>query len=231
MDIHPPKFIPSWLAKLLGSAIGVVCICAIMTLGCTMYLVGRQEAREARRDYQMRIVLANVQVLHEQTTIRNILSEKLPKLSPELQAKLALEFHEAGIQLGCPAWLLLAIADKESSWNPNAVSSAGAVGLMHVMPRTALDLATGMGISIKSIDQIREPLLNVRLGIRCLANNYRAAVMQGKSPEGDFTRSLYVYNGLGESYARLVMEKAPAYQKRLAEAQAGRVAVLTPMPK
>lgn len=229
MDIPHPKFIPSWLAKLLGSAIGVVCICAILTLGCTMYLVGHQESREARRDYQMRIVLANVQVLHEQSTLRDIISEKLPKLPPELQAQLAMEFHDAGIQLGCPAWLLLAIVDKESSWKVNAVSGKGALGLMQVTPRTALDIASGLGLTITSLNQIQEPLLNVRLGVRCLMNNYRAAVMQGKSPEGDFTRSLYVYNGQGESYARLVMEKAPVYQKRLAEAQAGKAAALAPV--
>jgi len=52
-------------------------------------------------------------------------------------------------------FLVLAIIKVESSFNPMAVSSKGAVGLMQMMPETAMYLAPKKG----------DPLVNVELGI------------------------------------------------------------------
>lgn len=52
-------------------------------------------------------------------------------------------FTEAGARHGVPPALLAAVAKTESGFNPNAVSGAGAQGLMQFMPATA----RGMGIN------------------------------------------------------------------------------------
>lgn len=46
------------------------------------------------------------------------------------------EFYAATYQV--PVDLVMAIIDEESAWNPYAVSAKGAVGLMQLMPETAL---------------------------------------------------------------------------------------------
>ena len=46
------------------------------------------------------------------------------------------EYYAAVYQV--PVDLLMAIIDEESAWNPYAVSERGAVGLMQLMPQTAL---------------------------------------------------------------------------------------------
>lgn len=47
----------------------------------------------------------------------------------------------AAAAAGIPPRLVAAVASVESAWNPGAVSSAGAIGLMQLMPRTAAELS------------------------------------------------------------------------------------------
>jgi soluble lytic murein transglycosylase-like protein len=52
-------------------------------------------------------------------------------------------FESAAAQSGVPASLLAAVAKQESGFNVNAVSSAGAEGIMQLMPSTA----SGLGVN------------------------------------------------------------------------------------
>lgn len=58
----------------------------------------------------------------------------------EAPAPFAALFRQAEARYGVPATLLAAVAKQESGFNPGAVSSAGAIGLMQIMPATAQGL-------------------------------------------------------------------------------------------
>jgi len=64
-----------------------------------------------------------------------------------------------------PSTLLFAIARQESAWETDARSSAGAMGLMQLMPRTAKETARKAGISHRR-DDLFEPEHNIALGSR-----------------------------------------------------------------
>lgn len=66
-----------------------------------------------------------------------------------------------------PPSLALAVAKVESDFNPNALSSAGARGIMQIMPRTGRH---EFGVSA---DELWDPRLNIQLGIDFLAQLYR----------------------------------------------------------
>ncbi len=59
---------------------------------------------------------------------------------------------------------------QESFFNPNAVSAAGAIGLMQVMPQTGAGLARRTGINGFNSSMLRDPSINMRLGSLYLAD-------------------------------------------------------------
>jgi len=87
--------------------------------------------------------------------------------------------------------LALAVIMAESSFNPDAVSRAGAEGLMQIMPATAQDMARRMGIQDFNPQDIWQPDVNIAIGmyyLNWLYNRY----------DGDTTLMLAAYNaGIG----------------------------------
>jgi soluble lytic murein transglycosylase len=73
------------------------------------------------------------------------------------------------LDLPVPNALALAIARRESEFNPQAVSSVGARGLMQVMPGTAKMMAGKLGVAYDAGRLTSDPLYNAKLGSAYLA--------------------------------------------------------------
>jgi soluble lytic murein transglycosylase len=71
------------------------------------------------------------------------------------------------------AWLAAALIHQESSFNPRAVSRAGAVGLMQVLPSVGSSIAKSQGIASFERVMLFQPDVNVRLGMTHLAEMLR----------------------------------------------------------
>ena len=83
--------------------------------------------------------------------------------------------------------LLLAVSRQESEFNPEAVSNAGARGLMQLMPATAKMLAKMLQLNYRPELLTADPAYNARLGGRYLGNlldNY----------DGNYVLALAAYN-------------------------------------
>ncbi len=68
---------------------------------------------------------------------------------------------------GIPEWLVYAVIRAESNYFPKALSPAGAVGLMQIMPATATAVAKGGGEQC-NIDRLLLPEFNIRMGVKHL---------------------------------------------------------------
>lgn len=73
---------------------------------------------------------------------------------------------EAGKRRLVDPMLAQALIKQESHYRPDINSKAGAVGLMQVMPFTARDLARRLSISSPDINALKNPAINIKLGIR-----------------------------------------------------------------
>jgi soluble lytic murein transglycosylase len=79
--------------------------------------------------------------------------------------------HIEGIakRLSVSPWLVISVIRHESSYAPKAVSSAGARGLMQLMPKTAGSVATRLlDRRAPSRRRLKDPGLNILLGTRLL---------------------------------------------------------------
>lgn len=81
--------------------------------------------------------------------------------------------HEAETRFGMPREWLLAIIAAESAGDPKAVSSAGAMGLMQVMPGTWRDLRHTHGLGADPFD-VRDNILAGAAYLRALHDRYGA---------------------------------------------------------
>lgn len=107
--------------------------------------------------------------------------------------KLLLAVHAEATRAGVPPALVLAVINAESNFDPWAVSSAGAQGLMQIMPFW-LDEVGQHG------DNLFNPLTNLRLGCTILAYYLERA-------HGDIALALQNYygNSYGNDYSGKVL--------------------------
>jgi hypothetical protein len=76
--------------------------------------------------------------------------------------------YEAGVRHGVNPYLVMGLAWWESGWNASAVSSAGAVGIMQVMPATAA--VDGPKLLNRTVD-LTDPQDNIDIGTAILKAN------------------------------------------------------------
>ncbi len=87
----------------------------------------------------------------------------LPTIRPTPSRKELIKIIDAAAhRYGVDRDLVHAIVRAESNYNPNAISPAGAIGLMQVMPETAGDYG------VTSIEALFDPAINARTGVRHL---------------------------------------------------------------
>jgi soluble lytic murein transglycosylase-like protein len=93
-------------------------------------------------------------------------------------------------QYGVERELVHAVVAAESAYNAHAVSRAGAVGLMQVMPRTAADYG------VTDVNDLFDPKINVKTGTRHLKrllrkykNDYGRVIMAYNVGEGTVDRT------------------------------------------
>ena len=109
----------------------------------------------------------------------NRLKKKIKQ--PEKRLKLLRQIHHEASRANLHPELVLAVIDVESNFDRFAISTAGAQGLMQVMP-----------FWLKEIGQPRDSLFNVRTNLRmgCTILKYYL-----EKEKGDLTRALARYNG------------------------------------
>ncbi|HWE26165.1 MAG TPA: lytic transglycosylase domain-containing protein, partial [Myxococcales bacterium] len=83
------------------------------------------------------------------------------------------EISKAARRASIPPDLLQALMREESALDPNALSSAGALGLTQLMPSTARSIAQRLKLRDYSTPRLADPETNIRIGAAYLGELYR----------------------------------------------------------
>jgi soluble lytic murein transglycosylase-like protein len=132
------------------------------------------------------------------------------KVAPEPVAALVREAHVVGPRLKLQPTMILAVMATESSLNPFSQSSAGAQGLMQVMPKVHARRFEEHGGPMTAFD----PLTNLRVGARVLHDCIK---LTGGSVE-DGLRFYLGGSRVDEALAAEYIAKVMALKARLEEA-------------
>lgn len=108
-------------------------------------------------------------------------------------------FNKAAKTYNVPVNLLKAVAKTESDFNPTAKSSAGAVGIMQLMPATA----AGLGVTDRT-----DPEQNIMGGAKYLSQLL-------KIYSGDEKKALAAYNAGSNNVSKYGAEKYSSYYTKV----------------
>lgn len=101
--------------------------------------------------------------------LKEIISVDVPQLDPNTLSEILISARRYSEEYDLPLTLILAIINRESTFNPVAVSKAGARGLMQIMTSIHKEKLEEMGINAYQATHIDN---NIRLGCWILRDYY-----------------------------------------------------------
>ncbi len=129
--------------------------------------------------------------------IDQVLARRAPELGLALRRRVAESIIEESRAAHLDPMLVLGVIEVESEFDHEAVSWAGARGLMQLMPATLEYLAGQEGLHLRPEEIYRDPALQVRVGVRYLGKLEKRF--------GNLNLALMAYNA-GPEKLRLALE-------------------------
>jgi soluble lytic murein transglycosylase-like protein len=114
------------------------------------------------------------------------LDDRAPRLDARSRQRVVNALVGAEEETGTDAFLLVAVIEVESQYDPLARGPQGARGLMQLRPETARGIASRTGVAWSGPDDLHDPAGNVRLGAAYLA--------EMKEQFGDWKTALSAYH-------------------------------------
>ncbi|HEY1908209.1 MAG TPA: lytic transglycosylase domain-containing protein [Myxococcaceae bacterium] len=179
--------------------------CAVLPLVAAVFLLGAARIEgtvQGRvRPAAEPVAAAVVQPDPDLALIDSVLAKRAPELGLVLRSQVSRAISEEARRAGYDPLLILAIIDVESDFDPEAVSSRGARGLMQIQPVTLHWFAEKQGLRLTKEEMAADPALCVRLGIRYLRN------LQDRFG-GDLPTALMAYNAGPDRIRQALRERA-----------------------
>jgi soluble lytic murein transglycosylase-like protein len=151
-------------------------VIVLVALGFALGL--RYEARrESRSAKSETVAVQRIRIRHLQEEalrlktallLRDNLEAVRVRLPRDTYQGMVEAISDASLRYDVPPETILAVIRIESGFDVDATSSAGAVGLMQLLPSTAEEVARELRLEWAGGDQLLDPAVNIRLGTHYL---------------------------------------------------------------
>jgi soluble lytic murein transglycosylase-like protein len=152
---------------------------AVIVLVAAGFALGlRYEARrESRSAKSETVAVQRIRIRHLQEEalrlktallLRDNLEAVRVRLPRDTYQGMVEAISDASLRYDVPPETILAVIRIESGFDVDATSSAGAVGLMQLLPSTAEEVARELRLEWAGGDQLLDPAVNIRLGTHYL---------------------------------------------------------------
>jgi len=149
-----------------------------------------------------------LELVETRASVRGYFDTRGVNLSPRELKAVSEAILEVSDRYRIPPRMIIALIETESSFDKNAVSEKGAVGLMQLLPSTAADVARDLQIEWDGEHQLHDPGLNIEMGAFYLNQLIERF--------DDMDLALAAYNmgpGRVEQIERLGLEKPKRYAR------------------
>lgn len=102
-------------------------------------------------------------------SVRSLVAVEARLLEPAERVRVADVLLDAEREHGLDPYLVMAVIEHESRWQPGAVGVSGSIGLLQVQPRTGAEVAARLGLRWAGARTLRDPVANVTIGVAYLA--------------------------------------------------------------
>lgn len=210
----------SWIiatlgVTLVGVIVGALLFCNLVLKRMDTIIEASKETQKNSEEMALQVEITNSLISSDTIRLKVIeyLKHRSRGLTPVQCVSIGGVIMEGVKLYQIPASLTLAIIEKESVFDPKIVSPKGAIGLMQILPATALPYLRAGTSRFPSIKEaLLDPETNVRVGVAYLNDLHI-----GMGSEPDFLYSLTAYN-FGEAGARALRANTPMAPATLAYA-------------
>lgn len=122
-----------------------------------------------KKDYRQSVVNQNANLTSIKKFIQKVVRERLAGHGRKYADRVSNAILKESAKEGMDPLFVLAVIETESQFNPRIVGQHGEIGLMQIMPDTGEWIAGKNGFSWKGKQTLRDPAMNIRIGVSYLA--------------------------------------------------------------
>lgn len=168
----------------------------------------RQDARDGQQDLLILTIQKQVPyVARFQKLVSELQGASKGKLTAyeivEISKIIIVQCEVHG-DLGLTPSIIMAVIQRESNFNPNVISKAGAYGLTQCLHSTFANHSSRLGYGKPTKDLMLDAIINVEVGIQELVRLKKIWLTEGIETRNDWKITFYSYYA-GERWARLIL--------------------------
>lgn len=166
-----------------------------------MEISEQHELRLLAHDKQIPYVTRYMKLVEEMSVVAD---NKLTAFEITEVCKIIIVECQRNQDIGLTPAIIMAVIERESNFDPTAISEMGAYGLMQCIQATFERHLSNLGYQQATLEVMLDPVINIQVGIKEIIRLKKIWLTEGYETRSDWKITFYSYYA-GERWARLIL--------------------------